>query len=131
MATRESFAQARDNLERAREEAKARFNEWAALLAKEAAEDALRLVAGEEGVRVPASGEIVPLVEAVLGGGGSEVREAAARIDEIYDPVQVDVETAGPAELEGGKAAFVRPDEAEEIIALAETVVDACEERSS
>lgn len=127
MVPRESFAQARDNLERARAEADRRFNEWAALLAKEAAEDALGLLARKTGDPVPGADTIAPLAEALLEG--EELREAAARIDEIYDPVQVDVETAGPAELEGGKATFVRAEEAKEVIRLAETIVDACESR--
>ncbi len=131
MSTRESLAQARDNLDRARSEADARFNEWAALLAKEAAEDALRLVAHEEGNATPDTDSVQPLVPAALGDIPHDhpVRQAAARIDELYDPVEVDLETATPAQKEGGNPDYLRQEETREFIELAERIVDACQER--
>lgn len=131
MSTRESLDQARDNLVRAREEAKARFNEWAALLAKEAAEDALRLVAREEGFQVPDTDKVQPLVPAALGDVPRDhpVRDAAARIDELYDPVEVDLETASPLEREGGNPEYLREDDTRTFIELAERIVDACEDK--
>lgn len=129
MAVRESFVQARDNLDRAREEAKARFHEWAALLAKEAAQDALRVVVREEGHRPPTSENVAPLVAAAFGDlPADDPRvEHATRLDEIHEPVEVDLETASEAVREGGNAEYVDGEDAREAIERASAIVDACE----
>lgn len=129
MSTRESLAQARDDLARAREEAKARFNEWAVLLAKEAAESALVVVIEDEGLERPATEALAGLVAAAFGDvpADTPVLVDAKRIDALHDPAQVDLETASRAEREGGKADYVDDDEAAEAIACAERIVDACQ----
>jgi HEPN domain-containing protein len=131
MPGRESLAQARDNLARAREEVEARYHEWAALLAKEAAQDALRVVAREHGTGPPAADEVAPLVEPALGAlpADDPVRVAAQRLDAIHDPVEVDLETASHAVREGGKADYVTGEDAREAIERAATIVDACRAR--
>lgn len=131
MATRESLVQARDNLERAREEVDARFHEWAALLAKEAAQDALRVVVREDGHAPPATDRVAPLVAAAFGDvpAGHPAAEHAIRLDEIHEPVEVDLETASEAVREGGKADYVDGEDAREAIERAGAIVDACQAR--
>lgn len=128
MPLRENLPQAREDLEQARREAQARFHEWATLLAKEAAESALRILADEEGIPVPETGQLAPLARALQQAGvaGLALVEQAARIDELHDPVEVDLETASLAEREGGKAEYVDADDADEAIAAAKRIVDAC-----
>lgn len=129
MAVRESLVQARDNLDRAREEAQARFHEWAALLAKEAAQDALRVVVREAGQAPPVTDRVAPLVAVAFGDlPRDDARvEHAIRLDEIHEPVEVDLETASEAVREGGKAEYVDGEDAREAIERATAIVDACE----
>ncbi len=123
--------QARDNLERAQEEADARFNEWAALLAKEAAEDALRVVAHEEGIQLPRGEKVKDLARSVFEEAPERdaLLAASEGIDEVHDPVEVDLETASVEAREGGNVEYVRDEQAQEVIRLATRIVDACEER--
>lgn len=133
MPLRENIPQAREDLEQAREEADARFNEWAVLLAKEAAESALRILAAESGVEPPKTGKLEPLARANLDvhPDGETLVEDAERIDQLHDPAEVDLETASVAEREGGKTDYVDADDAREAIERAEAIVDACERQLS
>lgn len=128
MSPRASLTQARDNLTRAREEAEARFHEWAVLLAKEAAEDALVVVIEQAGLSAPSTDRVAPLVAAAFGDvpADAPVLEHAKRIDALHDPAEVDVETASIAEREGGKADYVDAEGAAEAIEHAEAILAAC-----
>lgn len=133
MPLRENIPQAREDLAQARQEADARFHEWAVLLAKEAAESALRILATESDVEGPRSGKLEPLARAILDvqPDGEALVEDAERIDHLHDPAEVDLETASVAEREGGKVDYVDADDAREAIERAEAIVDACERRLS
>lgn len=128
MPLRENLPQARADLETARREANARFHEWAALLAKEAAESALRVLAAEQGIELAETERLAPLARALADVVGHDrLVVDAERIDELHDPAQVDLATASRAEREGGKADYVDADDAAEAIACAEAILDRCQ----
>lgn len=133
MPLRENIAQAREDLEQARQEADARFHEWAVLLSKEAAESALRILAAESGIDPPRADKLEPLAYALLDihPEGEALVEDAQRIDQLHDPAEVDLKTASLAEREGGKTDYVDASDAEEAIGRAQAIVDACERQLS
>lgn len=133
MSDRESFQQARNDLDRAREEADNRFNEWAALLAKEAAESALITLLDETGTPPPTTDKLAPLVRAAFGNLAPDhpLFHAAERIDEIHAPAQVDLDTATPAQKEGGNPDYVTQDNALEAITHADTLIETCQTRAT
>lgn len=131
MTARASLAQAQRDVDAARARLEETYHEWAAQLAREAASDALGLVEEQVGIEGAPGGRIGSLPDRLEALGphrafDDELRSAGSVLDDVLEGTLEPDHDPSLAWKEGGSEDFTTREDAEEAIAAAQRIVDAC-----